>query len=100
LVLVFVFAAISPFGIALGRLRQARRWSVMYQPRADPNGSSSSELRGRARMGSPVAHGFDVVLPNAPNGTSLLGQGHLRAYVAAIGRAIDLAARARVCQFG
>jgi hypothetical protein len=51
-------------------------------------------------MGSPVAHGFDVVLPNAPNGTSLLGQGHLRAYAAAIGSAIDLAARARVCQFG
>ena len=36
-----------------------------------------------------VAQGFDVVLPDAPNGTSLLGQRHLPAYADAIGRAID-----------
>jgi hypothetical protein len=36
-----------------------------------------------------VAQGFDVVLPDAPNGTSLLGQRHLPAYADAISRAID-----------
>ena len=40
-------------------------------------------------MGQWVAQGFDVVLPDAPNGTSLLGQRHLPAYAEAIGRAID-----------
>jgi pimeloyl-ACP methyl ester carboxylesterase len=40
-------------------------------------------------MGQWVAQGFDVVLPDAPNGTSLLGQRHLPAYADAIGRAID-----------
>jgi hypothetical protein len=35
-----------------------------------------------------TAQGFDVVLPDAPNGTSLFGQRHLPAYVD-VGRAID-----------
>jgi hypothetical protein len=36
-----------------------------------------------------VAQGFAVLLPDTPNGTSLLGQRHLMAYADAIGRAID-----------
>ena len=40
-------------------------------------------------IGQWTAQGFDVVLPDAPNGTSLLGQRHLPAYVGAISRAID-----------
>ena len=40
-------------------------------------------------IGQWTAQGFDVVLPDAPNGTSLLGQRHLPAYVDAISRAID-----------
>jgi hypothetical protein len=40
-------------------------------------------------IGQWVAQGFDVVLPDAPNGTSLLGQRHLPAYVDAISRAIE-----------
>ena len=40
-------------------------------------------------IGQWVAQGFDVVLPDAPNGTSLLGQRHLPAYADAISRAID-----------
>jgi hypothetical protein len=36
-----------------------------------------------------VAQGFAVVLPDAPNGSSLLGQRHLPAYADAIGKAID-----------
>jgi hypothetical protein len=35
------------------------------------------------------AQGFDVVLPDAPNGTSLFGQRHLPAYADAISKAID-----------
>jgi pimeloyl-ACP methyl ester carboxylesterase len=35
--------------------------------------------------------GFAVVLPDAPNGTSLTGERHLPAYADAIGRAIDFA---------
>jgi hypothetical protein len=40
-------------------------------------------------IGQWVAQGFDVVLPDAPNETSLLGQRHLPAYADAISRAID-----------
>ena len=40
-------------------------------------------------IGQWTAQGFDVVLPDAPNGTSLFGQRHLPAYVDAIGKAID-----------
>ena len=40
-------------------------------------------------LGQWVAQGFDVVLPDAPNGTSLTGERHLPAYAEAIGRAID-----------
>src|SRR5215467_5343420 len=40
-------------------------------------------------IGQWTAQGFDVVLPDAPNGTSLLGQRHLPAYADAISRAID-----------
>jgi hypothetical protein len=40
-------------------------------------------------IGQWTVQGFDVVLPDAPNGTSLLGQRHLPAYADAIGRAID-----------
>jgi hypothetical protein len=40
-------------------------------------------------IGQWVAQGFDVVLPDAPNGISLLGQRRLPAYADAIGRAID-----------
>jgi hypothetical protein len=40
-------------------------------------------------IGQWVAQGFDVVLPDAPNGSSLLGQRHLPAYADAINRAID-----------
>jgi pimeloyl-ACP methyl ester carboxylesterase len=36
-----------------------------------------------------VAQGVDVVLSDAPNGTSLFGHRHLPAYADAIGRAID-----------
>jgi hypothetical protein len=42
-------------------------------------------------IGQWAAQGFDVVLPDAPNGTSLLGQRHLPAYADAISRAIDFA---------
>ena len=38
-----------------------------------------------------VAQGFAVLLPDAPNGTSLLGQRHLPAYADAMARAIDFA---------
>jgi hypothetical protein len=40
-------------------------------------------------IGQWTAQGFDVVLPDAPNGTSLLGRRHLPAYLDAISRAID-----------
>jgi pimeloyl-ACP methyl ester carboxylesterase len=40
-------------------------------------------------LGQWAALGFAVVLPDAPNGTSLTGQRHLPAYADAIGRAID-----------
>ena len=40
-------------------------------------------------LGQWVAQGFAVVLPDAPNGTSLTGQRHLPAYADAIGRAIE-----------
>jgi len=40
-------------------------------------------------LGQWVAQGFAVVLPDAPNGTSLTGQRHLPAYADAISRAID-----------
>jgi hypothetical protein len=40
-------------------------------------------------IGQWTVQGFDVVLPDAPNGSSLLGRRHLPAYVDAIGRAID-----------
>jgi hypothetical protein len=39
------------------------------------------------------AQGFDVVLPDAPNGTSLFGQRHLPAYADAISKAIDFGLR-------
>ncbi len=42
-------------------------------------------------LGQWVAQGFAVVLPDAPNGTSLTGRRHLPAYADAIGRAIDFA---------
>jgi hypothetical protein len=40
-------------------------------------------------LGQWVAQGFAVVLPDAPNETSLLGQRHLPAYADAISKAID-----------
>jgi pimeloyl-ACP methyl ester carboxylesterase len=40
-------------------------------------------------IGQWTAQGFDVVLPDAPNGTSLLGRRHLPTYVDAISKAID-----------
>jgi hypothetical protein len=40
-------------------------------------------------IGQWVAQEFDVVLPDAPNGTSLYGQRHLPPYADAISRAID-----------
>jgi hypothetical protein len=40
-------------------------------------------------IGQWTAQGFAVVLPDAPNGTSLFGRRHQPAYVDAIGRAID-----------
>ena len=40
-------------------------------------------------LGQWLAQGFAVVLPDAPNATSLTGQRHLLAYADAIGRAID-----------
>ena len=40
-------------------------------------------------LGQWVAQGFAVVLPDAPNGTSLTGRRHLPAYADAISRAID-----------
>jgi hypothetical protein len=40
-------------------------------------------------IGQWVAQGFAVVLPDAPNETSLTGQRHLPAYADAISRAID-----------
>src|SRR6266403_2075311 len=40
-------------------------------------------------LGQWVAQGFAVVLPDAPNGTSLTGQRHLPASADAISRAID-----------
>jgi hypothetical protein len=41
-------------------------------------------------IGQWVGQGFDVILPDAPNGASLLGRRHLPAYAEAIGKAIDL----------
>ena len=41
-------------------------------------------------FGHWAAQGFAVVLPDAPNGTSLAGQRHLPAYADAISKAIDL----------
>jgi len=46
-------------------------------------------------FGQWAAQGFAVVLPDAPNGTSLAGQRHLPAYADAISKAIDLG-RSRV----
>ena len=46
-------------------------------------------------FGQWAAQGFAVVLPDAPNGTSLTGQRHLPAYADAISKAIDLV-RSRV----
>ena len=40
-------------------------------------------------LGQWQAQGFAVVLPDAPNGTSLTGRRHLPTYADAIGRAID-----------
>jgi pimeloyl-ACP methyl ester carboxylesterase len=40
-------------------------------------------------IGQWIAQGFDVVLPDAPNGTSLFGQRHLPAYADAVSKAID-----------
>ena len=40
-------------------------------------------------LGQWVAQGFAVVLPDAPNGTSLTGRRHVPAYADAISRAID-----------
>jgi pimeloyl-ACP methyl ester carboxylesterase len=40
-------------------------------------------------FGQWAAQGFAVVLPDAPNGTSLTGQRHLSAYADAISKAID-----------
>ena len=42
-------------------------------------------------LGQWVAQGFAVVLPDAPNGTSLTGQRHLPAYADAISKAVDFA---------
>ena len=40
--------------------------------------------------GQWVDQGFNIILPDAPNGASLTGQRHLPAYADAIGKAIDL----------
>ena len=40
--------------------------------------------------GQWVGQGFDIILPDAPNGASQTGQRHLPAYADAIGKAIDL----------
>src|SRR6266446_8275712 len=40
-------------------------------------------------LGQWVAQGFAVMLPDAPNGTSLIGRRHLPVYADAISRAID-----------
>ena len=40
-------------------------------------------------LGQWTAQGFDVVLPDAPNGASLNGKRHLPAYSDAIGKAVD-----------
>jgi pimeloyl-ACP methyl ester carboxylesterase len=40
-------------------------------------------------IGQWVGQGFDVILPDAPNGTSLVGRRHLPAYAEAIGKVID-----------
>jgi hypothetical protein len=40
-------------------------------------------------IGQWIAQGFDLVLPDAPNGTSLFGQRHLPAYADTISKAID-----------
>jgi pimeloyl-ACP methyl ester carboxylesterase len=56
------------------------------------NGGGVHQLGGNflvRTLGQWVARGFAVVLPDAPNGTSLTGQRHLPAYADAISRAID-----------
>jgi pimeloyl-ACP methyl ester carboxylesterase len=50
--------------------------------------TSSSNFLVRT-IGQWVAQGLAVVLPDAPNGTSLFGQRHLPAYADAISKAID-----------
>jgi len=40
-------------------------------------------------FGQWIAQGFDLVMPDAPNGTSLFGQRHLPAYADAISKAVD-----------
>jgi pimeloyl-ACP methyl ester carboxylesterase len=118
--LLFVFAAISPLGIAVGQTAssspivsdvpvvggtervlflgsQGARALLVLLPGSDgiiglDSGGGVHQLGGNflvRTIGQWVAQGFDVVLPDAPNGTSLFGQRHLPAYADAISRAID-----------
>jgi len=60
LTLLIVFAAIWPFGIAVGRNAPGGNFLVRT-------------------IGQWITQGFDVILPDAPNGTSLFGRRHLPA---------------------
>jgi hypothetical protein len=56
------------------------------------NGGGIHQLGGNflvRTLGQWIAQGFAVVLPDAPNGTSLTGQRHLPVYADAISKAID-----------
>jgi hypothetical protein len=76
--------------------RQARA-IVLLLPGGDgiigPDRGGGAHQLGRnflvRTLGQWHAQGFAVMLPDAPNGTSLTGQRHLPAYADAIGRAID-----------
>jgi hypothetical protein len=119
LALPFVFAAMSPLAVALGQTApgspivsdvpvaggtervlflggQGARALLVLLPGGD--GIIGLDTGGAAHVGSNflvrttgqwVGQGFDVILPDAPNGASLLGRRHLPAYAEAIGKAID-----------
>jgi len=120
LVLLLLFVAVPPLGIALGQTApgspivsdvsvtggtervlflgtQEARALLVLLPGGEgviglDNGGGIHQLGSNflvRTFGQWVAQGFAMVVPDAPNGTSLFGQRHLPAYADAIRKAID-----------